>query len=123
MARVSMLEKSGLTIGKPEDFEAFATSNESGFAALLLQNFDSSRPSAARSVISYLQKTMVSSYLRRRTRPIRDDVPNLRTYLRQSKMNERTRLAVKLAYLPELLDLYEKICCKKNTSTVMGSKT
>jgi AraC-like DNA-binding protein len=103
-SRKRIVEHVGLSIGTPDDFAGFVTENTRTLAAQFLKNFDSTRPGAARNAVRYIQKTAVSWYLIRRTKPIRTDAPNLEAYLAGSKrLDERTILAVKLAYLPALL--------------------
>lgn len=109
LARRSALTRCGIELGSPEDFAGFVATNTTVLAELFLHNFDSSRPDAARKAVGYLQMAAVSSYLVRRTRPIRSDTPNLRDYLARSKRLEpRTVLAVKMAYLPSMLTPRER---------------
>jgi|GEM_PF-6486477 len=108
MARLSMIKKAGLSIGTPDDFEAYVTDHANMLGELMLSNFDTSRPKAAYGAVTYIQVTAVSNYLIRRTRPIRTDAPNLRTYLNYSRLSTRSKLAVKLAYLPSMLKPFEK---------------
>jgi AraC-like DNA-binding protein len=104
LARKRMAERGGMTLGTAEEFTAFVAENTELLADRFLENFDSTRPDAAHKAVRYLQKTAVSYYLVRRTRPIREDAPNLMDYLRGSpRLSPRTVLAVKLAYLPMLL--------------------
>ena len=103
-----MLRKSGLTVGTGEEFSTYATQHAVMLCGLMLSNFQTDRRRAAKAAVTYLQMTAVSNYLVRRTRPIRSDAPNLRTYLRQSRLSPRTKLAVKLAYLPSLLTSAEQ---------------
>jgi hypothetical protein len=103
-ARKKAVEKLGLTIGGAEEFTAFVSEHTQTLANLFLQNFDPSRPAAARNSVLYVQKVAVSWYLTKRTRPIRADAPNLQSYLTGSmRLAPRTKLAIKLAYLPVLL--------------------
>lgn len=108
-ARKKMVEHVGLSLGTGEDFTAYVADNTLRLADLFLKNFDPSRPSAARKAVRYIQMTAVSWYLVQRTRPVRTDAPNLEAYLAQSKrINSRTALAIKLAYLPALLTPEER---------------
>lgn len=102
-ARQRFVRDFGLTLGTPEEFSSFVAQNTRRIAKLFLTNFDPARRGAARMSVNYLRVTAVSWYLVRRTRPIRTDAPNLQAYLNGARIRERTRMAVKLAYLPCLL--------------------
>lgn len=110
MARSSMLEQAGLTTGTADDFTGFVADRVEMLGEIMLSNFDASkahRPDQA--AVSYLCVTAVSSFLARRTKPIRSDAGDLRAYLDYSrKLSERSKLAFKLAYLPALLTPVEK---------------
>ena len=120
-SRKRMVEHVGLSIGTPDGFTGFVAENTCRLAAQFLKSFDSSRPAAARNAVRYLQKTAVSWYLIRRTKPIRTDAPNLEAYLASSKrLGERTVLAVKLAYLPALLTPIERQTLKERYGFTAG---
>lgn len=109
MARKRMVERTGLCLGSADEFTAFVAETAPVLCDRFLKNFDASRKGAAGKVIRYLQVAAVSFYLVKRTRPIREDVPNLQEYLARSKrMDQRTVLAVKLAYLPAILSFEER---------------
>lgn len=108
LARRRTAERSGLWLGTPDEFTAFVAENGELLAQRFLKNFDATRPRAHMAAVRYVQKTAVSHYLVRRTRPIRKDAPNLMDYLTNSKrLSTRTILAIKLAYLPALLTAKE----------------
>lgn len=107
--RKKIVQDAGLSIGNAEEFSGFVAENTRRMARLFLQNFKVDTPKAARKALRYLRMTAVSWYLVRRTRPIREDAPNLQAYLSKSRrMKPRTVLAVKLAYLPALLSPEER---------------
>lgn len=109
LARRNTARFLNMDLGSANDFVGFVGSNTNELADRFLTNFDSSRKNAPQKAVRYIQITAVSFYLTRRTRAIRKDAPNLQAYLRNSKrLNPRTVLAVKLAYLPMLLTAEER---------------
>lgn len=107
-ARKKMVENVGLSLGTADEFTSYVANHTRQFATLFLKNFDSTSVGAARNAVRYLQMTAVNWYLVRRTRPIRTDSPNLEAYLDRARINRRSVLAVKLAYLPALLTSVER---------------
>ncbi len=107
-ARKKMVEKLGLSLGTADGFTSYVAHNTRHLATLFLKNFDTTRKGAARNAVRYLQMTAVNWYLLHRTLPIRTDAPNLEAYLDRARLNPRSVLAVKLAYLPALLTSEER---------------
>lgn len=112
--RGRMHAKLGMTVGSAEDFTGYVAENSDRMLDLFLRNFNSGIKGASGKAVKYLQTTAVSWYLVKRTRPIGEDVPNLRTYLERSKrLDQRTALAIKLAYCPAELSYAERVILRK----------
>ena len=108
MARQSMARATNMDLGTPDGFSAFVASHTKRLGALLLKNFDHTRKDAAFKAVPYFHTVAVSQYLTR-TRPIQPGKSNLKEYLQQSaRLDVRTRLATKIAYLPALLTSDER---------------
>lgn len=112
-AKQRIAEQNGMTTGSGVEFTTFVSIHADAITERFLANFDSTRPGAAHKAVRYLQTTAVSYYLVRRTRPVQKDTPNLKRYLERSpRLNPRTVLAFKLAYLPALLTIDDRRCLR-----------
>jgi len=108
LARVGQDRAFNIQRGSNEEFESFVTDHSRLFAQKFFENFDPSRPGAVASVLPYMRITAASLFLSKRTRPVRSGMPNVLDYLEtSSRLKDRTKIAVKLAYFPYLLGQQE----------------
>lgn len=100
LARKRQAEQLGIQLGDESDFEGFVATESEQIARKFFENFDATRRKAPLAATLYVRMTATSLFLDRRTRPVRSGA-NLFAYLKSSpRLSMRTRLALKIAYLP-----------------------
>ena len=88
-------------LGRPEEFENFATSNADFIARRLFERFDPAHPAASRSAVKYLRKTAIGLFLRDSVDRARANPTGLVSYILASReVSRRVRVAALIAYMP-----------------------
>lgn len=104
MVRQKQAELLGIRHGDDNDFEGFVAERTIHLSKRFFEQFNASGTKASRKAVRFLQVVATRLYLDKRTRPVRDGMPDFLTYIEHStRLSPRTKLAVKLAYFPFLL--------------------
>jgi hypothetical protein len=101
LARKRQAEQLGVHLGDESDFESFVATESGQIARKFFENFDHTRKKASLAAAKYVRMAATSLFLDKRTRPVRSGATNLFAYLKRSpRLSMRTKLAIKIAYLP-----------------------
>jgi hypothetical protein len=120
LARVKAVNKHGGELGNPDDYSCFVVSYGTVLAHRFLSNFNPTVTNAPSKAVKYIELTSVSHYLHAGVH-VERDTSGLSQHLRRStRLNERTKLAAKLVYLPALLTSDERAVLR-NRYQITGS--
>ena len=109
LSRRSAAESFGVNRGDWVAFQDYVTGQVESIAEGFVQQFDASSPLSTRASLKYLERMMVSRFLRYKTSPLSGPHPKVFEYMAQStRMSDRTVLAFKMSYFPDSITKKER---------------